>query len=70
MEAKEIARRLDLVGAYVHYDKEGDVLYVNFARNEAQESVEISDDVMVDLDGKGKPVGLTILNFEKRVREK
>ena len=70
MEAKEIVSRLRIIGAYVHYDQEGDVLYISFSSNQAQDSIEFSEDVMVDLDEKGRPVGLTILNFEKRIKER
>lgn len=70
MEAKEILSKLNLVGAYTHYDQEGDVLYISFSSNQAQDSIEISKDVIVDLDGKGRPVGLTILTFENRIKER
>lgn len=69
MEAKEIAGRLKIIGAYVHYDEEGDTLYVNLG-NQAQDSLELAEDVIVDLDEKGRPVGLTILNFERRMKER
>jgi len=70
MEAKEILTRLKIMGAYVHYDQEGDTLYISFSSNQAQDSIEISEDVMIDLDEKGRPVGLTILNFESRIEER
>ncbi len=70
MEAKEVVSRLKIIGAYVHHDQENDVLYVSFSSSQAQDSAEISEDVIVDLDEKGRPVGLTILNFEKRVKER
>ena len=70
MEAKEIVSRLKIIGAYVHYDQEADVLYISFSSNQAQDSIGFSQDVMVDLDEKRRPVGLTILNFEKRIKKK
>lgn len=48
------------------YDKEGDTLDIALGKPKAAFSKEISDDVFVRLDTKGKIVGFMMLNFEKR----
>lgn len=56
-------------GAYIHYDEEGDVLYVHFGDREAVEGVEIAEGIIVDLDRDGEPAGLTITSFKARLSE-
>ncbi|PUA33020.1 MAG: hypothetical protein B9J98_02790 [Candidatus Terraquivivens tikiterensis] len=56
-------------GAYIHYDEEGDMLYVHFEDREAVEGVEIAEGIIVDLDRDGEPAGLTITSFKTRLSE-
>ena len=48
------------------YDEEGDVLDISIGKPKKAKSEEIGNDVIVRKDRKGKVVGFTILNFEKR----
>jgi uncharacterized protein YuzE len=64
---EEALRRLKVSGAYIHYDEEGDVLYVHFGDREALEGVEIGEGLIVDLDKDGEPAGLTITSFKTRL---
>jgi len=42
------------------YDKEDDVLYIQNAGKNVEESVEIAEDIVIDLDREGKVVGMEI----------
>ncbi len=68
MEPLNELKKLQVRGAFSHYDEESDVLYVHIAEGDAADSVEVSDDVLVDLDLQGKPLGLTLMNFDKRLK--
>ena len=48
------------------YDEEGDVLDISIGKPRKAKSQEIGNDVIVRKDSKGKVVGFTILNFQKR----
>lgn len=48
------------------YDEEGDVLDISIGNPINAKSEEIGNDVIVRKDQKGKIIGFTILNFEKR----
>jgi uncharacterized protein YuzE len=50
---------LQIRGAYSHYDGEGDILYILFGERESIDSVEIEDDIFLDLNGKNEPMDLT-----------
>lgn len=67
--AAELKRRFQIRGAYSHYDEEGDVLYVHFGEKDSTHSIEVADDILVDLDELDSPSGLTILNFKQRLKE-
>lgn len=67
---EEALRKLRISGAYVHYDEEADTLYIHFGDREAVEGVEIEEGVIIDLDRKGEPAGITITSFKERLREK
>jgi len=67
-EGMRRARRLvveDLDKLWIEYDKQNDILYVNFGVEEADESVMIEDDLIVRMKGD-KLVGIIINNFSKR----
>ena len=44
----------------VNYDEEDDVLYIQDSMKEVEESVEVSDDIVLDLDKNGMVVGIEI----------
>ena len=43
-----------------NYDSEDDVLYIKNSMKEVEESVEVSEDIVLDLDKKGMVVGIEI----------
>jgi hypothetical protein len=55
----------------INYDKEGDVLYVSFARSEYVTGIELADNILLRLDtGKitgvpPKAIGLTFISFAR-----
>jgi uncharacterized protein YuzE len=53
--------------ATVHYDPEGDVLYISFGKPQAADDADVTDDDIVIRTREGKIVGLTILNARSRV---
>ncbi|HLD83377.1 MAG TPA: DUF2283 domain-containing protein [archaeon] len=48
------------------YDEEGDALDISIGKPKKAVSEEIGNDIIVRKDEKGKVVGFTILNFERR----
>ncbi len=42
------------------YDAENDILYIQNAVREVEESVEFSEDIVLDLDNKGHVIGIEI----------
>ena len=48
------------------YDEEGDVLDISIGKPKKARSQEIGNDIIIRKDSKGKVVGFTILNFERR----
>ena len=48
------------------YDEDGDVLDISIGNPKKAKSEEIGNDVVVRKDEKGKVVGFTIFNFQKR----
>lgn len=48
------------------YDNEGDVLDISIGKPKKAKSEEIGNDIIIRKDKRGKVVGFTILNFEKR----
>ncbi len=43
-----------------HYDSEYDILYIYNAEKKVKESVEFSEDIILDLDNEGKVIGAEI----------
>ena len=48
------------------YDKEADVLYINFKKPSHADDSELTDDDVIIRYEKGEVIGLTILNASKR----
>jgi len=75
MAAVEVERMLTLVPQllelahrriWMTYDKEADVLYVNFKKPSHADDSELTDDDTIVRYEKGRIVGITILNASKR----
>lgn len=75
MAAVEIERMLTLVPhlleipherIWTAYDKEADVLYINFKKPSHADDSELTDDDIIVRYKRGKIVGITILNASKR----
>jgi uncharacterized protein YuzE len=75
MAAVEIKKILNLVPElleipysriWTSYDKEADVLYINFKKPSHADDSELTDDDIIIRYEKGKIVGVTILNVSRR----
>jgi uncharacterized protein YuzE len=53
-------------GLAVTYDREAEALYLQFSEEEIAETIELADNVYVDVDKSGNPVGFEILGAEPR----
>ncbi len=78
MAAIEIERMLNLVPQlldiphsriWTTYDKQADVLYVNFKKPSHADDSQLTDDDIIVRYEEGQIVGITILNASKRVSE-
>jgi len=54
----------------VHYDKEGDAVYIKLGNQKPDGVVEISEGVNLDTTGDNKLVGIEILNASKKMNIK
>ncbi|GAB4380634.1 MAG: hypothetical protein Kow0042_30850 [Calditrichia bacterium] len=75
IEAIEIDRILNLTPQLVNmpferiwssYDKEADVLYLNFKKPSRADDTELTDDDIIIRYEKGEIVGITVLHASKR----
>ena len=55
----------DLRELWIEYDRQTDTLYINFGREEPDESIMLEDDVIVNIKGD-KVVGIVIMEFSRR----
>ena len=46
------------------YDREAEALYLQFSEEEIAETIELADNVNVDIDKDGNPVGFEVLGAE------
>ncbi len=51
---------------WIEYDKQNDILYINFGREEAEESIMLDNDVVVGIKD-GRIVSITVFDFSRRV---
>ena len=51
----------------IEYDEEADALYFQFLNCLAACTIDVGEDVAVDLNGKGKIVGIEILNASRNI---
>lgn len=49
----------------INYDSKSDVLYIGLKKGVEEEFVEISPGINVELDSRGKVIGIEILNASK-----
>jgi len=75
MEAVEVRKALNLVPElldvpysriWVVYDKEADVLYLNFKKPSHADDSELTDDDILIRYEKGEVIGITVLNASRR----
>jgi uncharacterized protein YuzE len=75
MGAIEVKKMLNLVPElleipysriWTSYDKEADVLYINFKKPSHADDSELTDDDVIIRYEKGEPVGISVLNASKR----
>ena len=52
----------------VKYDKEVDVLYIQFSDNKINESDEEKSGIILDYDNEGYIVGIEVLNASKKMK--
>lgn len=53
---------------FIHYDPEADVLALYWQKGSEEEFVEFAPNVSVELDKKGRMIGLEILNASRFLR--
>ncbi len=51
----------------VIYDETGDILYIRLREGEYEESDEVHEGMIVDLDAQGKPIAIEILGASELV---
>jgi uncharacterized protein YuzE len=75
MEAVEVRKALNLVPELLDvphsriwtvYDKEADVLYLNFKKPSHADDSELTDDDLIIRYEKGEIIGVTVLNASRR----
>jgi Uncharacterized conserved small protein len=44
----------------IRYDKDGDILYILSAKGPVKDTIEIGEDVFIEIDKNGKIVGIEI----------
>ncbi len=53
----------------INYDKKSDVLFIGIEKGVEEEFVEISPGISVELDPKGKVIGVEILDASKLLKQ-
>lgn len=54
----------------IDYDKIADAMYIHFHKGKVFKTVEMKDSVIVDIDRKGKVIGIEVLDVSSQVSEK
>ncbi len=65
MEKLDNLRIASLREIWIEYDKQNDILYINFGKEEPDESIMVDDDIIVSIRGD-RIVGISIYNFSRR----
>ncbi len=50
----------------IEYDREADAVYICLQEKEVAETIELSDSVNIDLDEKGKLIGVEVLDATQK----
>ena len=66
MEKVKDLRLGDVTKMWIDYDRQNDILYIGFGREDAEESIMVDDDIVVGI-SEGRVVGITIFNFAKKI---
>jgi uncharacterized protein YuzE len=51
----------------IRYDKDGDILYILSAKGPVKDTIEIGEDVFIEIDKNGKIVGIEIWQARKNI---
>jgi uncharacterized protein YuzE len=51
----------------IRYDKDGDILYILSANGPVKDTIEIGEDVFIEIDKNGKIVGIEIWQARKNI---
>ena len=51
----------------INYDKEADAVYIEFQKGEFSKNKKIDDFTIIDLDNKGRILGIELLEVSKRI---
>ncbi|MDO8492577.1 MAG: DUF2283 domain-containing protein [bacterium] len=54
----------------ITYDKTADAMYIYFNKGRVSKTVQMKDSIVVDLDKKGKLVGIEILDVSSQIPER
>ncbi len=54
----------------ITYDKIADALYISLKKGQVKRTVEMREAIIVDLDGKGKPLGIEILGASSQISKR
>ncbi len=65
LEKLDNLRIASLREVWIEYDKQNDILYINFGKEEPDESIMVDDDIIVSI-REDKIVGISIYNFSRR----
>jgi len=52
----------------IKYDKEVDIIYIQFSENKIKESDEDKPGIIIDYDNKGNVVAIEVLNASKKMK--
>ena len=69
MEKAKVKANVSIENLKIDYDRSADVLYISFGEpSEANDSIEVQDGIVCRLKDS-KLVGITITNFNKRLKK-
>ena len=54
---------------HVHYDPEADILYILLREGPVEDTIEVAEDVFIELDERGEIIGIEIWCARKNILE-
>jgi uncharacterized protein YuzE len=54
----------------VHYDPEADILYIVVREGPVEDTLEVDEDIFIEVDEKGEIVGIEVWNASKNIIDK